>query len=88
MSHSPVHRAGNRPARVELREGQTYTWCACGRSANQPWCDGSHQGTGIDPVVFVAERDDTVFLCLCKSTGSPPLCDGTHNKACKPDKPD
>ena len=25
-------------------------WCACGRSAEHPYCDGSHRGTGITPV--------------------------------------
>ncbi|MCA1760054.1 MAG: CDGSH iron-sulfur domain-containing protein [Bacteroidales bacterium] len=29
---------------VTLETG-TYHWCACGRSNNQPFCDGSHQGT-------------------------------------------
>ncbi len=80
MSHSPIHRAGQSPIEVELEEGKTYTWCACGRSNSQPFCDGSHQGTGIDPVVFVAERSGTVWLCMCKQTATPPLCDGSHNK--------
>ncbi|WP_020681477.1 CDGSH iron-sulfur domain-containing protein [Marinobacterium rhizophilum] len=80
MSHAPIHRAGNAPVKVELTEGETYTWCACGRSETQPWCDGSHQGTGIDPVVFIAERTGAVWLCLCKATGTPPLCDSSHKK--------
>lgn len=25
-------------------------WCACGRSAEQPYCDGNHRCTGIHPV--------------------------------------
>ncbi len=25
-------------------------WCACGRSQNQPFCDGAHRGSGITPV--------------------------------------
>lgn len=80
MSHSPVHRAGHSPIQVDLVEGETYTWCACGRSNSQPFCDGSHQGTGIDPIVFVAEKSGPVWLCMCKQTGTPPLCDGSHNK--------
>lgn len=78
MSHSPVHRAGDEPLKVTLTAGQTYAWCACGRSTSQPFCDGSHQGTGIDPVVFTAEEDSEVWLCMCKQTGGPPLCDGSH----------
>ena len=80
MSHSPVHCAGVRPIVVELKAGETYAWCACGRSGNQPFCDGAHQGTGIDPVVFTAERDTKVALCLCKHTETPPICDGSHKR--------
>lgn len=78
MSHSPVHRAGDEPCKVTLKAGQTYAWCACGRSATQPFCDGSHQGTGLDPVVFTAEEDSEVWLCMCKQTHTQPLCDGSH----------
>ncbi|SEQ69378.1 Iron-binding zinc finger CDGSH type [Amphritea atlantica] len=80
MTHADVHRAGDSPARVDLKEGETYCWCACGRSATQPFCDGSHQGTGLDPVVFVARKSETVFLCRCKQTATPPLCDGSHSR--------
>ncbi|WP_432694948.1 CDGSH iron-sulfur domain-containing protein [Marinobacterium sp. YM272] len=78
MSHSPVHRAGSAPVQVELKQGEVYAWCACGRSASQPFCDGSHVGTGLDPLVFEAEKDDVVFLCTCKHTQTPPVCDGSH----------
>jgi CDGSH-type Zn-finger protein len=65
---------------VELRAGKTYAWCACGRSAKQPFCDGSHAPTGIVPVVFKAERDDTAYLCGCKTSQGRPFCDGSHNR--------
>ena len=81
MSHSPIHSAGKAPAKVELSMGETYAWCACGRSTTQPFCDGSHQGTGIDPIVFTAEKNDTVWLCQCKETSTPPLCDGSHKSS-------
>ncbi len=80
MSHSPVHCAGIKPVVVSLQEGETYAWCACGRSSNQPFCDGSHQGTGIDPVVFVAEKNARVALCTCKQTATAPVCDGSHKQ--------
>jgi len=67
------------PYRVELEQGRTYAWCRCGRSAKQPFCDGSHSGTGLAPDVFKAEESRTVFLCGCKQTGEPPFCDGTHS---------
>ena len=68
------------PFAVELVEGKTYYWCACGRSKNQPYCDGSHQGTGFEPVAFTAEKTGTAYLCGCKRTANGPFCDGTHNK--------
>jgi CDGSH iron-sulfur domain-containing protein 3 len=40
MSEAVVAQQG--PFAVELRAGRTYAWCACGRSARQPFCDGSH----------------------------------------------
>lgn len=67
------------PYPVELTEGQTYHWCACGRSKDQPFCDGSHQGTGIGPVAFTAQKTGTAYLCGCKRTANQPFCDGAHN---------
>lgn len=66
------------PFRVEVMEGETYYWCACGRSKKQPYCDGSHQGTGFQPVSFVAEKSEAVYLCGCKHASNKPCCDGTH----------
>ena len=47
MAEKPVV-AGKLPI-VEKTEPGTYWWCACGRSSKQPFCDGSHAGTGIEP---------------------------------------
>ncbi len=66
------------PYEVELEPGK-YWWCACGRSKNQPFCDGSHQGTDFRPVEFEIKEKETVWLCGCKRTEDPPFCDGTHN---------
>jgi CDGSH-type Zn-finger protein len=68
------------PYGVDVEKGKTYYWCACGRSKNQPYCDGSHQGTGIEPVAFTAEKTEKAWLCGCKKSANPPFCDGTHNK--------
>jgi CDGSH-type Zn-finger protein/mannose-6-phosphate isomerase-like protein (cupin superfamily) len=62
----------------ELKAGERYFWCSCGRSKQQPFCDGSHAGTGFTPVAFKAERDEEVIFCGCKHTASPPFCDGSH----------
>lgn len=66
------------PAMVELESGKEYYWCACGRSKSQPFCDGSHAGTGLTPVKFTAEKDGKAALCRCKGTANQPFCDGTH----------
>ena len=44
------------PYGKELEAGKTYYWCACGRSANQPFCDGSHKAVGMAPRAFTAEK--------------------------------
>ncbi len=66
------------PYPVEVEAGKSYFCCACGRSAKQPFCDGSHKGTGFAPVKHTAEADGRVFFCGCKATGNAPLCDGSH----------
>ena len=71
--------ADTKPQVLKLAPG-TYWWCACGRSDSQPFCDGSHAGTGIEPVEFRIEAERTVALCLCKRTGGRPFCDGSHSK--------
>ena len=67
------------PYAMELEAG-TYWWCACGKSKNQPFCDGSHKDTAFTPVMYQAEKDRTLYFCGCKHTAGAPLCDGTHNK--------
>jgi len=71
--------AAKAPKSVELQAGQTYAWCACGKSNNQPFCDGSHSGSSFKPVVFKQETTETKFLCMCKQTNNSPFCDGTHS---------
>jgi CDGSH-type Zn-finger protein len=66
------------PYAVNLEAGKTYAWCACGKSANQPFCDGTHKGSEFTPVKFQAAQTETVYLCGCKHTGDRPFCDGTH----------
>ena len=65
------------PYRVELSPGD-YWWCQCGRSANQPFCDGSHKGTGFSPLKVEIAATETVKLCGCKHSGNKPFCDGAH----------
>jgi CDGSH-type Zn-finger protein/mannose-6-phosphate isomerase-like protein (cupin superfamily) len=75
---SPVV-ARPKPCLVNVKPGRTYFWCSCGRSAKQPFCDGSHKGTGFTPIEFTAgARDEELLLCGCKHTRNAPFCDGAH----------
>jgi CDGSH iron-sulfur domain-containing protein 3 len=69
--------ADKKPAVLELEPG-TYYWCACGASSKQPFCDGSHKGTGFTPVKFDVGEAGKNALCQCKHTGNKPFCDGAH----------
>lgn len=55
-------------------------WCACGHSSNQPYCDGSHAGTGCTPIQVKIESPTKVAWCGCKRSGNGPYCDGSHSK--------
>jgi CDGSH-type Zn-finger protein len=74
------HIAQKAPFEVQLEEGKTYYWCACGQSKNQPFCDGSHKTTSFVPVAHTAKRTGAAWLCGCKQSSRAPLCDGTHNR--------
>lgn len=76
--------ADNKPKKVDLTPGEDYYYCTCGRSQNQPFCDGSHKGTEFTPKKFTA-KDKQAFLCQCKQTGNAPFCDGTHKNIDKDD---
>jgi CDGSH-type Zn-finger protein len=69
--------AAKSPAVVELEPG-TYYWCSCGRSARQPFCDGSHAGTGFGPVKIEVTEARKMAFCQCKASGKGHLCDGSH----------
>lgn len=67
------------PYNVMVEAGKRYVWCACGRSGNQPFCDGAHRAVGLSPIAFIAEKTEEVWLCGCKASAGKPFCDGTHN---------
>ena len=74
-------RAGDTPLGIEVEPGKSYWWCSCGKSANQPFCDGSHKGSEFAPLKYEATAARTVYFCACKATANAPLCDGSHKKA-------
>ena len=61
-------------------EPGNYAWCSCGLSTNQPYCNGSHKGTGFSPIVEKVTEAKKVAWCGCKNSGNSPFCDGSHNK--------
>ena len=68
------------PYYAEVESGKTYKWCACGRSSKQPFCDGSHDGTGIEPVDYVAKDTKKIAFCGCKASKRGAVCDSSHNR--------
>ena len=80
MSQEQPKIAAAAPIAAPLEAGKQYAFCTCGHSANQPFCDGSHKGTGFAPQMFTAEKDGDAYLCQCKHSGNAPFCDGSHSK--------
>jgi len=72
--------ANNKPAKVTITKGEEYYFCSCGRSSNQPFCDGSHAGTDFKPKPFTADESGDAYLCQCKHSANLPFCDGTHKQ--------
>ena len=73
-------RAGESAIAVDVEEGKSYYWCSCGKSAKQPFCDGSHKGSKFNPIAYKAGVTKKMFFCACKQTNNQPFCDGSHNK--------
>ncbi len=72
--------AGKTPQMVDIENGKTYAWCACGLSVNQPWCNGAHKKSDFSPNVFKCEESKKAAMCMCKLTKNPPYCDGSHKQ--------
>jgi CDGSH-type Zn-finger protein len=74
--------ADTKPVVGELEPG-TYWWCACGRSKEQPWCDGSHAGTDFSPCEVAIEEKKVYAMCTCKHSAKGAFCDGNHKNCTK-----
>ncbi|KAL2918398.1 2 iron, 2 sulfur cluster binding [Polyrhizophydium stewartii] len=68
------------PYGIELQAGKDYWFCSCGKSQSQPFCDGSHKGSGLAPIKFNVNETKKYWLCGCKVSSNRPFCDGTHSK--------
>jgi len=78
--------ADTKPKSVNLTEGEQVYFCTCGKSANQPFCDGSHAGSEFTPMAYMPEESGTAALCACKQSSNLPFCDGSHTKVPKEQK--
>ena len=68
------------PYVFEVEPGR-YAWCSCGHSTNQPYCDGSHKGSGMTPIIEGVEEKKRVAWCGCKhNENGTPFCDGSHKR--------
>jgi CDGSH-type Zn-finger protein len=68
-----------RPYPMQVEAGKEYHVCMCGKSQNQPLCDGSHAGSGLGPRIFKATETGFIAFCGCKhSKDETGKCDGTH----------
>ena len=69
----------NKPKGVTLEAGKEYYICACGRSKEGVFCDGSHESTSCTPKKITVEKTKPYHICMCKSSKNFPFCDGTHS---------
>lgn len=64
------------PLETKLKPDHKYKWCACGKTEEVPWCDGTCEDG--KPVKFYVDRKDVYRICNCGMTSTPPHCDGSH----------
>ncbi|XP_067633907.1 CDGSH iron-sulfur domain-containing protein 3, mitochondrial isoform X2 [Eurosta solidaginis] len=73
-----------KPFKLRLEANKLYSWCLCGKSKNQPICDGTHRNVFLKiklrPVRFQVDKTGDYWLCNCKQTKHRPFCDGTHKQ--------
>lgn len=69
------------PVKIKVEPGKIYSWCSCGLSEKQPFCDSAHgkiEGVPYRSIKIQFDKEEEVWLCQCKQTKTPPFCDDTH----------
>jgi CDGSH-type Zn-finger protein len=69
------------PAIVKVEAGKVYSWCSCGISEKQPFCDSKHkliENIPFKSVKVIFDKEEEICFCQCKQTKTPPFCDDTH----------
>lgn len=71
-----------KPYRVNLEANKEYWWCKCGKSKNQPFCDGTHKElkSNIKPEKVIVQENTTFPFCGCRLSKLGARCDGTHKR--------
>ena len=67
-----------KPIKEKVEANKLYWWCSCGYSSDQPFCNGSHNGSKMKPLKVQFDVPKNVSWCTCKQTKTPPFCDGSH----------
>lgn len=71
------------PAIIKVQPGKVYSWCTCGLSVTQPFCDHAHRDIpdgSYKSIKVMFDKEEEVYFCQCKQTKTPPFCDDTHLK--------
>ena len=63
-----AHMSDKADQEITLEAG-THWMCACGKSANYPFCDGMHKGSGKGPEKLVLKEVTTIPVKLPQSEG-------------------
>lgn len=68
------------PFLINAEKDTVLSWCTCGFSSADPFCDGSHRDHAENKrsLKFSVSESGEYALCSCKQTKTPPFCDGSH----------